>query len=181
MTGGAHVGFPGGTALTRIDVYDWPAEDGAAGGTPHLHTASTEAYLVIGGRGRVETLRLSGYEEHELEPGNLLWFSPGTIHRLVNLHDLQLLVVMTNAGLPEAGDAVMTFAASDVADPERYAKAAALDPADPEGSAQRRRDAALAEYGVLKAAARQSDFGPLREFQAAAARLVAPRVPHWKE
>src|SRR3954447_7034741 len=104
--------FPGATAVSEVSIYDWPAADGAAGGTPHLHTASAEAYVVQQGRGRLETLDSGGFNTIALEPGVVLWFTPGTIHRAINNSgDLRVLVVMQNAGLPENGDAVMTFPA----------------------------------------------------------------------
>src|SRR5690606_33649232 len=87
--------FPGGTAMSRVRVYDWPTTDGAWGGSPHLHTASTEGYVVLAGHGSLETLSGAGYGEHTLAPGTVLWFTPGTVHRLVNTGgDLELLVVM---------------------------------------------------------------------------------------
>lgn len=121
--------FPGGTSVSRLSVYDWPTTDGAGlvgGGTPHLHLASDEGYVVLSGAGSVQTLGPDGYAEHPLIAGTLLWFQPGVVHRLVNDGDLEILVVMSNAGLPEAGDAVMTFPADVLADAERYAAAAAL-------------------------------------------------------
>ncbi|ACZ20515.1 Cupin [Sanguibacter keddieii DSM 10542] len=121
--------FPGGTSVSHLSVYDWPTTDGAGlvgGGTPHLHTASDEGYVVLAGSGSVQTLGPDGYAEHPLGAGTLLWFQPGVVHRLVNDGDLEILVVMSNAGLPEAGDAVMTFPADVLADAERYRAAATL-------------------------------------------------------
>ncbi|KQT96703.1 cupin domain-containing protein [Sanguibacter sp. Leaf3] len=131
--------FPGGTSVSRLSVYDWPTTDGAGlvgGGTPHLHLASDEGYVVLSGAGSVQTLGPDGYAEHPLSAGTLLWFQPGVVHRLVNDGDLEILVVMSNAGLPEAGDAVMTFPADVLADAERYAAAATLPvlPALPPGA-----------------------------------------------
>jgi hypothetical protein len=34
--------FPRGTAVSTLHIYDWEAEDGLSGGTPHMHTVSTE-------------------------------------------------------------------------------------------------------------------------------------------
>ncbi|GAB3172862.1 hypothetical protein GCM10027059_42920 [Myceligenerans halotolerans] len=49
--------FPGGTSVSHLRVYDWPTPDAPGGsGTPHFHTTSTEAYVALAGRGRVETL-----------------------------------------------------------------------------------------------------------------------------
>lgn len=131
--------FPGGTSVSRLSVYDWPTTDGAGlvgGGTPHLHLASDEGYVVLSGAGSVQTLGPDGYAEHPLSAGTLLWFQPGVVHRLVNDGELEILVVMSNAGLPEAGDAVMTFPADVLADAERYAAAATLPalPALPPGA-----------------------------------------------
>ncbi|MEW1837363.1 cupin domain-containing protein [Nonomuraea angiospora] len=121
--------FPGGTSVSRLSVYSGsPCADGLEGGTPHLHTASTEAYVVIGGHGTLQTLDVNGLRETALSAGTTVWFTPGTIHRAVNRGDLEVVVVMSNAGLPEAGDAVMTFPPEIVADPERYRAAATLPP-----------------------------------------------------
>jgi mannose-6-phosphate isomerase-like protein (cupin superfamily) len=179
--------FPGAVALTRLGVYDWEAADGVCGGSPHLHTASTEAYLVLGGTGRVETITASGYESNELAPTDMLWFSPGTIHRIINTGDLDILAIMQNSGLPEAGDAVLTFEADIVGDPERYALAAALDGGPPQAlrsladAALTRRDAALAGYQRLKDAAQAGDFAAVERFHRDAVRLVQSRIPGWQE
>jgi hypothetical protein len=181
--------FPGGTSVSHLRVYDWPAPDAPQGsGSPHLHTTSTEAYVTLGGRGRVETLGPDGYAVHELEPGRIVWFSPGVIHRAVNLGDLEVLVVMSNAGLPEAGDAVITFPADVVGDPERYAAAARLPRADDgatdaevAAAARARRDLALDGYATLRAAVEQHGPGALDGLYDAAARLVAPRTDGWRE
>jgi mannose-6-phosphate isomerase-like protein (cupin superfamily) len=178
--------FPGGTAVTRLAVYDWAAEDGVCGGSPHLHTASTEAYLVIGGTGQVETLSSNGYSAHDLTAGNLLWFSPGTVHRLINGGDLDLLVVMQNAGLPEAGDAVLTFVPEVLKDPERYGRLATLPSPDAgeeavAAAALARRDAALAGYAALRADVERRGYAALEEFHKAAVNVVRRRVPEWRK
>ena len=76
--------FPGATALTMLDVYDWIAPDGLPGGSAHVHLASAERYVVLTGQGRLQTPDRSGYAESDLRPGAVLWFTPGVIHRLVN-------------------------------------------------------------------------------------------------
>lgn len=168
--------FPGGTALTHLRVYDWPAEDGRCGGSPHLHTASAEAYVVLAGEGSVETLSgCAGHVEHPLTSGSLLWFTPGTVHRLVNASgDLEIMVVMQNAGLPEAGDAVLTFPPDVMDDPDAYGKAVALP-------ARKRRD--LAMTGFVELRERVLEHGPeaLTELYRAAGRLVRDRTPDWKD
>jgi len=175
--------FPGGTALTVLDVYDWMAPDGLRGGSAHVHLASAEGYVVLAGRGRLQALGARGYAESELRPGDCVWFTPGIIHRLVHEGGLRLLVIMQNAGLPEAGDAVLTFPPQILADPAAYARAAAL-PADGtprasalEDAARRRRDLSIEGYVALR------DQGPaaLEGFFAAAVRLAAARVPQWRE
>ena len=75
---------------------------------------------------RCRRSRPRGYEEVPLEPGAFVWFTPGTIHRLVNGGDLEILVLMQNAGLPEAGDMVITFPPEVLASAESYAAAATL-------------------------------------------------------
>src|SRR5437867_1274356 len=118
--------FPGGIGVSHLKVYDTPAPDGLAGGTPHLHTVCTEAYAVIAGAGAVQTLTASGYREWPLAPGAFVWFTPGTIHRLVNHDHLEIIALMANAGLPAAGDMVITFASAIVDDPVASDRAAAL-------------------------------------------------------
>jgi mannose-6-phosphate isomerase-like protein (cupin superfamily) len=102
--------LPGAVGLTHLRVYDTVAPDGLHGGSPHVHFACTEAYYVMNGMGVVQTLSTAGYQELALEPGAVVWFSPGVIHRLINQDgQLEILVVMQNAGLPEAGDFVLTY------------------------------------------------------------------------
>lgn len=176
--------FPGAIAASHLRVYDTAAPDGLAGGTPHLHTACTEAYWVVAGEGAVQTLTTRGYEEVALEPGAFVWFTPGTIHRLVNLGDLEILVLMQNAGLPEAGDMVITFPAEVLATSDSYATAATL----PEGerttagtgdAARTRRDLAVPTFVELRDTTEAGDPAPLRAFHEAAARLVQPHIGAW--
>src|SRR5262245_36516433 len=98
--------LPGAVGVTDLRVYDWPAPDGIVGGGPHVHLCCTEAYCVVEGRGLVQTLSADGVlREIALERQKIVWFTPGVIHRLVNLDGkLRILVIMQNAGLPEAGD-----------------------------------------------------------------------------
>ncbi|WSW96083.1 cupin [Streptomyces sp. NBC_00989] len=182
-------GLPGGVAVSHLSVYDWPAEagsgDGLCGGTPHMHLTCSEGYVVTGGRGAVQTLTMSGtasgYEVTPLAAGTVAWFTPGTIHRLVNEGDLRITVLMQNSGLPEAGDAVLTLPPQYLTDPETYA-AATVIPADaPEAEQERvaraRRDLALEGYEALRSA-----DGPeaLAAFHRAAAALVRPRLAEWR-
>jgi mannose-6-phosphate isomerase-like protein (cupin superfamily) len=176
--------FPGGVAVSGLQVYDWEAEDGPHGGSPHLHTASSEGYVVVAGSGEVHTVSAAGRGIRPLHAGEVVWFSPGTVHRLVNHGDLELVVVMQNAGLPEAGDAVLTFPAAVLDDVEAYATAAAL----PAGGSEEERTAAararrdLATRGYLELLADLDARGPvaLADLHARAARLVQPRVGHWQ-
>lgn len=176
--------FPGAIAASHLRVYDTAAPDGLAGGTPHLHTACTEAYWVVAGSGAVQTLTSRGYEEVPLEPGTLVWFTPGTIHRLVNGGDLEILVLMQNAGLPEAGDMVITFPPEVLTSAESYTSAATLpeDERTTAGSgaaARARRDLAVPAFIALRQATVAGNPAPLRAFHEAAARLVQPRVDDW--
>jgi mannose-6-phosphate isomerase-like protein (cupin superfamily) len=188
----AAAAFPGGTGVTVLDVYDWPAPDGLPGGSAHVHLASTEGYVVLSGAGRLQTLGERGYAETPLRPGECLWFTPGTVHRLVNDGELRLLVVMQNAGLPEHGDAVLTFPPPVLADPAAYARAASLTSGDNDhgagggdealaGAARRR--ARLAVEGYLALRDQVADRGPaaLDDFYAAALRLTAGRAADWRD
>lgn len=198
--------FPGATGVTVLDVYDWEAPDGLRGGSAHVHLASTEGYVVLSGAGRLQTLGERGYAQTPLRPGDCLWFTPGTIHRLVNEGGLRLLVVMQNAGLPEHGDAVLTFPPEVLADPDAYARAASLatgvagadggSGADADGgsgadgggadgglAAAARRRASLAVEGYLALRERVAERGPagLDDFYAAALRLAGDHAAGWRD
>ena len=207
----ATAAFPGATAITVLDVYDWVAPDGLPGGSAHVHLASTEGYVVASGAGRLQTLGERGYAETPLRPGDCLWFTPGTIHRLVNEGDLRLFVVMQNAGLPEHGDAVLTFPPEILADSDAYARAATLPSGgQPAGGGARggeaggsagagvfggdgtgdsgvaaaaRRRAGLAVEGYLALRERVLESGPgaLHDFYAAALRLAGQRADDWRD
>lgn len=183
--------FPGGTSVSHLRVYDWPAPDAPGGsGSPHFHTASTEAYVTLAGRGRVQTLGPEGFAEHELVPGRIVWFSPGVIHRAMNDGGLEVLVVMSNAGLPEAGDAVFTFPPEVLADPDAYREAATL----PSGSvgtadddpvvadaARARRDLALQGFREFRRAVERDGATALEGLYEGAAELVASRAAGWRD
>jgi mannose-6-phosphate isomerase-like protein (cupin superfamily) len=181
--------FPGATAVSEVSIYSWPGMDGAAGGSPHMHTASTEAYVVQQGTGRLETLDSRGFTSTPLEPGTVVWFTPGTVHRAINdSGDLRVLVVMQNAGLPENGDAVLTFPAEYLRDADAYSRAVRLPAADAdagdaaaEAAARRRRDLALEGYLELKSAVLRSGVSALADFHAAAAALVRERTGLWRK
>ena len=173
--------LPGAVGLSRLRVYDTPAPDGLVGGSAHVHLASEEAYVVVAGRGAVQTVGPDGPGEVPLEPGTVVWFSPGIVHRLVSEGTLDILVVMQNAGLPEAGDAVLTFPNAVLADPVRYAEAAALPDGPGAGeAARRRRDLAVEGFVDLRGAAATDGGAAVRAFYDRAVALVAHRVPDWR-
>jgi mannose-6-phosphate isomerase-like protein (cupin superfamily) len=179
------VPLPGGTSVSHVQVYDTVGPDGLAGGSPHLHTVCTEAYLVIAGEGMVQTLSGEGYAETPLVHGTIAWFSPGTVHRLVNLDGrLELYVLMSNAGLPEAGDMVLAFAPSVLADPDGYRAIADL-PADGRttddapDAAFRRRDLAVEGFVYWRTAVETDGAGALDGLYAAAVDLLGPRPHAW--
>lgn len=178
--------FPGAIGASHLRVYDSEAPDGLRGGTPHVHSVCTEAYFVIAGSGAVQTIDGGGYRETPLEPGAFVWFTPGTIHRLVNGDGgLEILVLMANAGLPEAGDMIITFEPEVLDDPAAYARAHAL----PEGAqttagssdaARLRRDAGVRGFLDLRDATTRGDESAMARFRQQAARLLAPRAADWK-
>lgn len=179
--------LPAAVGITHLKVYNTQAPDGLIGGSPHLHFVCTEAYIVVGGRGAVQTLGANGFQEIALEPGKLVWFTPGLIHRLIN-HDgaLEIQVVMQNAGLPEAGDFVLTFPKSLLHDEQGYYGAASLSPrgevyTSGDEAARRRRD--LAVEGFIELRKRYDAEGPaaLEAFYEAAAQLIRPKLARWRE
>ncbi|RLP88299.1 cupin [Micromonospora sp. BL4] len=173
--------LPGGIGVSRLRVYDTVAPDGVVGGTPHVHLCCTEGYVVTGGEGAVQTLTAAGYREIPLRPGAVVWFEPGTVHRLVNGGGLTIVVLMQNSGLPEAGDAVLTFPPEVLADPAAYAAAAALPGGGAPGAdvtaAYRRRDLAVTGFQALRTG------GPaaLAAFHSAAVALRRPLLARWRE
>jgi mannose-6-phosphate isomerase-like protein (cupin superfamily) len=179
--------LPGAVGLSHLTVYDWPAEDGLAGGTPHVHLACAEAYVVTSGTGSVQTLTPAGFMETPLEPGTTVSFTPGTLHRLVNADGrLRIVVVMQNSGLPEAGDAVFPFPPELLADPAAYARAAVLPGAEValqerEQAVRERRDLALAGFARLRDEVTAGRTGALDDFYRRAADLVRPALDHWTD
>jgi mannose-6-phosphate isomerase-like protein (cupin superfamily) len=183
VTSGTLPDFPGSVGLSALSVYPWPTADHEHGGSAHVHLASAECYIVISGRGRLQTLDHSGPGEHRLEPGDVVWFTPGTIHRAVNDGDLHVMVLMQNSGLPEAGDAVLTFP-PEYLDPSRYPDAAStLDELGrpSEERARARRDLALRGYEELLDQFRRGNTAALGDFYRAAVRLTAPNLGRWTQ
>lgn len=176
--------FPGAVGLTWLKVYDSVAPDGVRGGSPHVHLASAEAYITVAGQGEVVTFGPEGLASFELRPGGVVWFEPGIIHRLVNTSgDLEIFVVMQNAGLPEAGDAIMTFPDPVLADPTAYRSAVALAGDDIDTrlvEAATRRDRAVEGFAALL----DGDDATRRErYERFLTRAVALRqhvVPDWR-
>src|SRR3954451_10307920 len=77
--------FPGGVGISALRVYPWETADGLCGGSPHVHLCCSECYIVVGGTGRLQTLTAAaGLVESPLHTGDVVWFTPGTIHRAVN-------------------------------------------------------------------------------------------------
>jgi hypothetical protein len=169
--------------LSQLQVYPWPTADDEHGGSPHMHLTCAECYVVVGGRGRLETLDYKGHTTTELHPGDVVWFTPGTIHRAINDGDLRVIVVMQNSGLPEAGDAVMTFPPEHLS-PETYPDAASLLDADGTPNSERaqaRRDLAIAGFTELKRQWQRGNRSAYEDFCASAVRLVQPRLDTWEK
>jgi mannose-6-phosphate isomerase-like protein (cupin superfamily) len=173
--------LPGGVGLSRLRVYDSVGPDGLRGGSPHVHLVCSEAYLVLDGAGAVQTLGPAGFNETPVQRGSLLWFTPGLIHRLVNHGDLEIIVLMQIATLPEAGDCLLSFPEEVLRDREGYLEAAAHDPgrsvaAVDDDAARRRRDLAVVGFNQL----REAGAPGLRRFYEQAAALAAPLAPSWR-
>ena len=172
--------LPGGIAVSLLHVYDVPAPDGVIGGSPHVHLACAEGYYVIGGSGAVQTLNSKGYTETPLHQGAVVWFDPGTIHRLVNDGDLRILTLMSNSGLPEAGDAVLTYPPDHLRDRPSYDAVTTLLGPDLTAAAMQRRDLALQGFHALKSSYDEQGPAALELFYAAAVELVRPRIADWR-
>ncbi len=170
--------LPGAIGLGRLRVYDSAGPDRLAGGAPHVHLASTEAYYVLAGRGSVQTLCVTGLGESELEEGKVVWFSPGVIHRLVNADGkLEVLVIGQNGELSMGEDVVLTFPPEYIVDATRYAEA--MSPVDDLAAAMRRRDLAVDGFNGLRADYQFKGKAVLDKFYAAAGKLAKPRAPEW--
>lgn len=175
------VRFPGGTSVSGLEVYPWESADGCHGGTPHLHTVCTEAYVVVAGSGELQTLTPHGFGTITLRPGTVAWFAPGTVHRAVNHGGLRVVVIMQNAGLPEAGDAVLTFPFDVLRSVEAYTSAATLPVDGREQAARRRRDLAVEGFSVLRERLESGDTGPLDELYRQAGVIVGSRLAEWSD
>jgi mannose-6-phosphate isomerase-like protein (cupin superfamily) len=175
--------LPGGIGMSRLRVYPWQTADDLHGGSPHLHLTCTECYAVLGGRGELHTLTGDGLRRVPLAAGDVVWFTPGTIHRAVNLGGLQVQVIMENDGLPEAGDAVLTFPPEHLRDPQAYAAVAGLgdgSPAARQERARARRDLAISGFERLVDDVVDGTGEALQEFYRSAAALVAGRLDTWE-
>ena len=141
----------GGIGFSRVVVYSHQAApDGCQGGCPHMHAITEEAYYVTRGRGRVELHdQRHGFRTVSLEPGAYLDFQPRVLHRLVNEEGLELLAIMGNAGLAEAGDARIYFGQEVDDSLERYAELWCLPQRKGLLGALERRDHAVRAYGQL--------------------------------
>ena len=180
-------GLVGGIGISRVVVYHQrPAPDGRHGGSPHIHSVTDEAYYVTHGTGWVELHDLGqGFRRVRLEPGTYVDFEPGVLHRLVNDKELELLAIMGNAGLPEAGDARMYFGAEVDASPVLYEDLWSLPRRTGLDGALERRDRAVEAYAKLIElweTDREVYFRELRRFIGAANSAAAAKkksfVPH---
>jgi mannose-6-phosphate isomerase-like protein (cupin superfamily) len=176
--------LPGGVGLSHLKVYDTPAPDGLVGGSAHVHLACKEAYLVVAGEGAVQTLSAAGFREVTLEPGKLVWFTPGLIHRLVNGGGLEIVVVMANAGMPEAGDFALTFPNAVMQDAQAYKQAISLASAghvhaSGEAAAYTRRDLATEGFLELRETFEKEGTRALETFYRYAAERIQEQGADW--
>lgn len=144
-------GLLAGIGLTRLRVYDQrPAPDGTLSGCAHVHAFTDEAYYVIGGRGALELHDIEhGFRRVPLAPGAFVQFGPGTLHRSVNEGGLDVLALMSNAGLAERGDARIYFGPAVDADPAEFERLRALPQTAGLDGALQRRDASVRAYAEL--------------------------------
>jgi mannose-6-phosphate isomerase-like protein (cupin superfamily) len=178
--------LPGGVGISRLRVYDSVGPDGVRGGSPHVHLVCSEAYLVLDGTGAVQTLGPTGFNETPVQRGSLLWFTPGLVHRLVNHGDLEIIVLMQIATLPEAGDCILSFPEDVLRDRQAYLEAAAHDPGRSVGAvdddaARRRRDLAVVGFNELRERMEVEGEQALHRFYELAAAHAAPLAPVWRD
>jgi mannose-6-phosphate isomerase-like protein (cupin superfamily) len=141
----------GGIGLTLVTVYEQhPAPDGETSGSPHIHAVTDEAYYVVAGCGAAEFHDpIQGYRRVFLQAGQYLEFEPGILHRLVSTGGLQVLGLMANAGLTEAGDARIYFGKDVDEDPALYRQLWSLPRTSGLAGALERRDRAVSAYRQL--------------------------------
>ncbi len=177
----------GAIGVSHLKVYTTEGPDGLRGGCPHMHFTCTETYAVLSGQGSVQTLSYRGFDEVPLEAGQIIWYTPGVIHRLINQDGkLELLVIMQNAGLPEAGDHVLSFPPKVLADKEAYFKAASLATAeghvyaDGEEAAFKRRDLAVDGFNQLRERVEKKGPSAMADFYRQAIEIVRPNMERWR-
>jgi hypothetical protein len=119
-------------------------------GCAHVHALTDEAYYVESGTGAVELHDLDrGFRRIELRRGDYVQFGPGTLHRSVSTGALEVLALMSNAGLAERGDARIYFGRAVDDDPDQYRRLQALPRTDGLAGALKRRDASIVAYQQL--------------------------------
>jgi mannose-6-phosphate isomerase-like protein (cupin superfamily) len=181
---GSFQGLPGGVGLSFLQVYDSESPDGVRGGSAHVHLTCTESYVVIGGSGRLQTLSSRGFEEIDLHARQVVWFTPGVVHRLVSNGDLDIIIVMQNGGLPESGDCILSFPEQYLKDRARYREAVALPPVEEgrelvDAAARRRKDLSITGFAALRQAMERDGFAALEAFYRDAAALVEGDRERW--
>ena len=167
-----------GIGLTHLRVYGQrAAPDGKHSGCPHVHAVTHEAYYVVSGTGALELHDAKhGFREVQLQPGSLVQFAPGTLHRAVNTGDLTALCIMGNAGLAERGDARIWFGAEVDADAGAYQALWRLPAEKGLDGALERRDRSVAAYMKLLRlwdSDREAYFSELKRFIDVHANAVA--------
>jgi mannose-6-phosphate isomerase-like protein (cupin superfamily) len=183
---GSFQGLPGGVGISHLSVYDSESPDGVRSGSAHVHLSCTEGYVVIGGHGKLQTLSATGFQEIDLYAKRVVWFTPGVVHRLVNDGDLEIIIVMQNGGLPEAGDSILSFPQEYLADLSRYRQAADLPPIENghdavDAHAKVRRDLSVTGFVGLRARVEQDGPQALEHFYRDAAALIADDVDTWQD
>lgn len=141
----------GGIGLTVLRVYDQrPGPDGVTAGCAHVHALTGEAYFGVAGEGALELHDSEhGFRRVEIRSGSYVQFPPGTLHRSVSTHRLEVLAIMGNAGLAERGDARIYFGADVDADPLRYEALRSLVDKGLDGALERRDASARAYVRLL--------------------------------
>ena len=121
--------LPGGVGISRLRVYDWEGPDGLRGGSPHVHLVCSEAISCSTARAPCRRSARPGSTRRRSSEARCWWFTPGLIHRLINHGDLEIIVLMQIATLPEAGDCFLSFPEDVLRDRQAYLAAGDTIPA----------------------------------------------------
>ena len=177
--------FPGAIAATHLRVYDTAAPDGLAGGTPHLHTACTEAYWVVAGtrrRADADDARATRRCRSSPAPSCGSRRAPSTASSTTATSRSSSSCRTPACPRPATWSSPSRPRSWRRPSPTRRPPTLPEDERTTSGTgdaARARRDLAVPTFIELREATEAGDPAPLRAFHEAAARLVQPHIADW--